>query len=63
MQKVRIEAPTAAVAIFPANGVKRGALSWPGMTAEVIQATSSERISYRAHAQVHILVLCERGAR
>ena len=63
VQKVRIEAPAAAVAISPANGVKRRALSWPGMTAEVVQATSSERIAYRAHAQVHMLVLCERGAR
>jgi AraC family transcriptional regulator len=63
VQKARIETPAAAVAISPANSVKRRALSWPGMTAEVIQATSSERIAYRAHAEVHILVLCERGAR
>jgi len=64
VQKVRIEARAAAVVISPANGVKRRALSWPGMTAEVVQATSSERIAYRAHApQVHMLVLCERGAR
>jgi AraC family transcriptional regulator len=62
-QKARIEAPAAAVEITPANSVKRRALSWAGMTAEVVQATSSERISYRAHAQVHMLVLCERGAR
>jgi AraC family transcriptional regulator len=33
------------------------------MTAEVVQATSSERIAYRVRAQVHMLVLCERGAR
>ena len=63
VQKARIEAPAAEVTISPANGVKRRALSWPGMTAEVIQATSSERIAYRARAQVHMLVLCERGAR
>jgi len=62
-RKPRIEAPAAAVAISPANGVKRRALSWPGLTAEVVQATSSERIAYRAHSQVHMLVLCERGAR
>jgi AraC-like DNA-binding protein len=59
----RIEAPAAAVEITPANSVKRRALSWSGMTAEVVQATSSERIAYRARAQVHMLVLCERGAR
>jgi AraC family transcriptional regulator len=33
------------------------------MAAEVVQATSSERIAFRAHALVHTLVLCERGAR
>src|SRR6187549_852363 len=54
-RKPRIEAPAAAVAISPANGVKRRALSWPGLTAEVVQATSSERIAYRAHSQVHML--------
>jgi AraC-like DNA-binding protein len=63
VQKARIEAPVAAVDITPANSVKRRALSWPGMTVEVVLATSSERIAYRAHAQVHMLVLSERGAR
>jgi len=62
-RKPRIEAPAAGVEVTPANTVKRKALSWTGMTGEVVQATSSERISYRAHAQVHMLVLCERGAR
>ena len=63
IQKARLKAPAAAVEISPANSVKRRTLSWRGMTAEVVQATSSERIAYRAHAEVHMLVLCERGAR
>jgi Helix-turn-helix domain len=59
----KLAALAPAVAIAPANGVKRRAVSWPGMAAEVVQATSSERIAFRAHALVHTLVLCERGAR
>jgi AraC family transcriptional regulator len=51
------------VEISPADGVKRRAVSWPGTTAEIVQATSSGRIEYRSHAHVHLLVLCERGAR
>ena len=31
------------VEIFPADAVKRRAVSWDGMTAEVVQATRSER--------------------
>jgi AraC family transcriptional regulator len=61
--KSKLDAPAAAVEIAPANSVKRKALSWSGMTAEVIQATSSDRIAYRAQSEVHMLVLCERGAR
>lgn len=61
--RAKLAAPAPAVEISPANGVKRRAVSWPGMAAEVVQATSSERIAFRAHASVHMLVLCERGAR
>ena len=63
VQKGKLETPDAAVEITPANSVKRRALSWPGITAEIVQATSSERIAYRARSQVHMLVLFERGAR
>jgi AraC family transcriptional regulator len=63
VQKGTLVAPAAAVEITPANSVKRRALSWPGITAEIVQATSSARIAYRAQSQVHMLVLCERGAR
>jgi len=62
VQKGKLEAPDAAVEITPANSVKRRALSWPGLTAEIVQATSSERIAYRARSQVHMLVLCARCA-
>ena len=59
----RPEAPSPAIEVNPVNGVKRRAVSWPGMAAEIVQATSGERIVYRAHAPVHTLVLFERGAR
>jgi AraC family transcriptional regulator len=61
--RVKAEAFAPTVEIIPANAAKRRAVSWPGMTAEIVQATSSERIAYRAQAPVHMLVLCERGAR
>jgi hypothetical protein len=61
--RTKLAALAPAVAIAPANGVKRRAVSWPGMAAEVVQATSSERIAFRAHTSDHMLVLCERGAR
>jgi AraC-like DNA-binding protein len=61
--RAKPEAPCPSVEISPAEGVKRRAVSWPGMTAEIVQATSSGRIEYRSHAHVHLLVLCERGAR
>ena len=61
--RTKLAALAPAVAIAPANGVKRRAVSWPGMAAEVVQATNSDRIAFRAHASVHMLVLCERGAR
>jgi AraC family transcriptional regulator len=33
------------------------------MTAEIVQATGCQRIDCRSHAAVHLLILCERGAR
>jgi AraC family transcriptional regulator len=59
----RPEAPSPAVEVNPINSVKRRAVSWPGMTAEIVQATSADRIVYRIQAPVHTLVLFERGAR
>ena len=51
------------VEIFPADAVKRRAVSWDGMTAEVVQATRSERTEYRYNGPLHLLAVYEQGER
>jgi AraC family transcriptional regulator len=51
------------VTISPADGVKRRAVAWPGMAAELVQATRRERIEIRFRAPVHLLVVGDRGVR
>ena len=51
------------VEIFPADAVKRRAVSWDGMTAEVVQATRSERTEYRYNGPRHLLAVYEQGER
>jgi AraC family transcriptional regulator len=51
------------VEISPPDGVERRTVSWPGMAAEVVQATGSDRIESRFCAPVHLLAVYERGIR
>jgi AraC family transcriptional regulator len=51
------------VEISPANIVKRRAVAWHGMTAEIIQATSREKLEYRFHGPLHLLAVCDQGVR
>jgi AraC family transcriptional regulator len=51
------------VEISPRQSVRRGMVSSPGMTAELVQETGSARIDYRFVAPIHLLVLFERGVR
>jgi AraC family transcriptional regulator len=51
------------VDIFPPDSVKRRAETWPGMAAEIVQATRRDRIESRFCAPVHLLALYERGVR
>jgi AraC family transcriptional regulator len=53
----------AAVTIAPSNAVSRRALSWNGMAAEIVQATTRNKIELHFRAPVHLLVVCERGIR
>ena len=52
-----------AVEISPSDAVKRRALAWPGMAAEIVQATRPDRIESRFCAPVHLLAAYERGVR
>jgi AraC family transcriptional regulator len=51
------------VEISPPDSVERCAASWPGMAAEIVQATGSERIESRFCAPVHLLAVYDRGIR
>jgi AraC family transcriptional regulator len=51
------------VQISPSDGVERRTASWPGMAAEIVQATRSDRLESRFCAPVHLLAVYERGIR
>ena len=51
------------VEISPPDSVERQTASWPGMTAEIVQVTRSDRIESRFCAPVHLLAVYEPGRR
>jgi len=51
------------VQITPRDLVKRRAVASHGMTAEIVQATRSERIEYRYRGPLHMLAVYEQGVR
>jgi AraC-like DNA-binding protein len=52
-----------AVEIFPSDIVKRRAVTWDGMAAEVVQATGHDKVEFRFRAPFHLLVAYEQGVR
>ena len=58
-----VDAVNAAVEISPPGIVKRRTVAWDGMTAQIVQATRREKIEFRFRAPLHLLVVCEQGAR
>jgi AraC family transcriptional regulator len=66
IQCLREHAPAAgrpAVDITPSEGARRRRVSWHGMTAELVEAVTHDRIECRFNAPVHLLVVYERGSR
>ncbi|MGC1710549.1 MAG: AraC family transcriptional regulator [Methyloceanibacter sp.] len=59
-----LDRPLLRITITSAESVKRSGVTWPGMGAEIVQITTSERleISFKASA-THMLVFYQRGAR
>jgi AraC family transcriptional regulator len=47
----------------PVEIVKRRAVAWRGMTAEIIQATRRERVEYRYRAPFHLLAVYDQAER
>jgi AraC family transcriptional regulator len=62
-QAHRAEAIGSMVEISPPDIVKRRTAAWPGMAAEIVQATRRDRIETRFCAPVHLLAVHERGMR
>jgi AraC family transcriptional regulator len=60
---VTVDMVSASVEISPSDIVKRRAATWPGMAAEIVQATRHDRIESRFCAPVHLLAAYERGVR
>lgn len=58
-----VDGACATVAISPPEAVKRRAVAWDGMAAEIVQATSHEPIEHRFRAPFHMLVVYEQGVR
>jgi AraC family transcriptional regulator len=57
------EAIDSAVEISPTDSVKRRAVVWDGMAAEIMQVTQHERIEFRFRAPWHVLIVYEHGVR
>src|SRR5262249_2304203 len=51
------------VEISPCNAVRRGVLTWRGVTAESVQCTGDERTKLHFRAPMHLLVAYEEGER
>jgi AraC family transcriptional regulator len=57
------DAVDSVVEISPMDGVKRRAIVWDGMAAEIMQVTQHERIEFRFRAPCHVLIVYEYGVR
>jgi AraC family transcriptional regulator len=51
------------VEVYPPDIVKRHSVTWDGMAAEIVQATSREKIEFRFRAPLHLLAVCDQGMR
>ena len=58
-----LDATSPAVEVYPADIVKRRTVKWDGMAAEMVQATTRERIEFRFRAPLHLLAVCDQGMR
>jgi AraC family transcriptional regulator len=61
--RLTVDAVSATVEISPPDIVKRRTVAWDGMTVEIVRATTRERIESRFRGPVHLLAICEEGAR
>lgn len=57
------DALNATMEISPPDIVSRRVAAWEGMTVEIVQATRREKFECRYRAPLHLLAVCEQGAR
>ena len=55
--------PSPSVQISPSNNLKRQAIAWDGMAAEIVQAAKNEKLEFRFRSPFHLLAVYEQGAR
>jgi AraC-like DNA-binding protein len=58
-----IEISSNTVSVAPLRLVTRRGIQWPGLGAEVVQATSQGRIDYSFRSRMHLLAAYDQGAR
>ena len=51
------------VEVYPPDLVRRRAVAWDGMAAEIVQATRPEKIEFRFRAPLHLLAVYDQGIR
>jgi AraC family transcriptional regulator len=52
-----------AVEIFPSHAFTRRRLAWHGMAVEVVQAITHDKVEFRFHGPLHLLIAYEEGVR
>jgi AraC family transcriptional regulator len=58
-----VNATNHAVEVYPPDIVRRRAVAWDGMAAEIVQAIRPEKIEFRFRAPLHLLAVYEQGIR
>src|SRR3979490_23732 len=61
--RTMVDATNHAVEVYPPGIVKRRAVAWDGMAAEIVQATRPEKMRLRFRAPLHLLAVYDRGMR
>src|SRR3984893_12027354 len=56
-----VDATNHAVEVYPPDIVRRRAVAWAGMAAELVQATRPEKIEFRFRAPLHLLAVFQQG--
>lgn len=60
---IRIDVASLNVQVSPPNIVKRQAITWNGMAAEIVQTTQRQKVEFRFRSSFHLLAVYEQGAR